>query len=313
MNRLDDDLFRYEVENSRITNIPCDSNKEDDSEQQMSHETDDDIKYDPSDVEFTEWLASKLLTTRGWIIIQIKYYGFTGLEEMMKLSSWTKNPLIHMEKMKLLKYLGSGLMCLTSRHLFGFKTYDDYKDDWIYEWNKKVPWVHEKPWADTGVWTEPTPVKHCYKPFNYKNGCSEWPTCSWRDDGYCNRGNLLGAYIVGNTLRMIDYNDESSNQGWRRWDNYEITNHDNEYENEHGDEKRHELCDDATQELPVCTIRRFEMIKYSFEQDKDYVAVKEGEYEDLMSTSKDECRAYQEIFCMMEEGWMELAAKKLTK
>ncbi|GJZ83248.1 uncharacterized mitochondrial protein-like protein [Tanacetum coccineum] len=95
---------------------------------------------------------------------------------------------------------------------------------------------------------------------------------------------------------MIDDNDESSNEGWRRWDNYEITNHDNEYKNEHGDEKRHELCDDATQEMPICTIRRFKMIKYLFGKNEEYVTVKEGEYEDLTSISEDACRAYQEIF-----------------
>ncbi|GKF83542.1 hypothetical protein Tco_0245198, partial [Tanacetum coccineum] len=49
---------------------------------------------------------------------------------------------------------------------------------------------------------------------------------------------------------------------------------------------------------------RFEMIKYSFEQDDEYVAVKEDEYDDLARTSDDACRAYQEIFCMMDEGWM---------
>ncbi|GKB24155.1 hypothetical protein Tco_0863556, partial [Tanacetum coccineum] len=30
------------------------------------------------------------------------------------------------------------------------------------------------------------------------------PTCSWRKDGYCNGGNLLGAYIVGNTFCFQD-------------------------------------------------------------------------------------------------------------
>ncbi|GKF28326.1 hypothetical protein Tco_0094668 [Tanacetum coccineum] len=57
-------------------------------------------------------------------------------------------------------------------------------------------------------------------------------------------------------------------------------------------------------ELSVCNVRRFEMIKYSFGQDEEYVAVKEDEYEDLTSTSKDACQAYQEIFRMMDEGWM---------
>ncbi|GJY48918.1 hypothetical protein Tco_0438874 [Tanacetum coccineum] len=51
LNRMENDLFTYEVE---VANILCDSNKDDDSEQRMSHETDDDMSYDPSDVAFTE-------------------------------------------------------------------------------------------------------------------------------------------------------------------------------------------------------------------------------------------------------------------
>ncbi|GKA29307.1 hypothetical protein Tco_0715552 [Tanacetum coccineum] len=225
-----------------------------------------------------------------------------------------------------------------------FKAYAEYKDDWIYEWKKNVPWVHEKPWTDAGVWTEPTLIVHCCKPFNYKNGCLEWPTCSWREDGYCNGGNLPGAYIVGNILRyqdlewydalkdselkeealrnkaimegLINEDVESNDEGWKSWDDFENTNGDRnewEYENEHEDDERHELCGNETHELPVCNIRRFEMIKYSFGQDEEYVVVKENEYEDLTSTSEDACRAYQEIFRMMEEGWMDLAAKKSTK
>ncbi|GKE92303.1 hypothetical protein Tco_1573398, partial [Tanacetum coccineum] len=48
---MDDDLFTYEV---KISNITYDSNKDDDSEQRMSHEADDDMGYDPSDVAFTK-------------------------------------------------------------------------------------------------------------------------------------------------------------------------------------------------------------------------------------------------------------------
>ncbi|GJY84101.1 hypothetical protein Tco_0497477 [Tanacetum coccineum] len=44
---MDDDLFTYEVE---VANILCDSNKDDDSEQRVSHEADDDMGYDPSDI-----------------------------------------------------------------------------------------------------------------------------------------------------------------------------------------------------------------------------------------------------------------------
>ncbi|GJU46530.1 hypothetical protein Tco_1203796 [Tanacetum coccineum] len=163
-----------------------------------------------------------------------------------------------------------------TKDIDGFKTYEEYKDDWIYEWNKDVPWVHENPWTDDGVWKEPTLVKHYCKPFNYKSGCSKWPTCSWKNDGYCNGGNLPGAYIVGNSLRyqdfkwykaledgkmkdkalrniaitkgIIDEDDESSNEGWRSWDDYEEANRDREereHENEHENEERRARCDDA--------------------------------------------------------------------
>ncbi|GKB98795.1 hypothetical protein Tco_0984932 [Tanacetum coccineum] len=49
---MNDDLFTYEIE---VANITCDSKIDDDSE----HEADDDMRYDPSNVAFTEWLGSK--------------------------------------------------------------------------------------------------------------------------------------------------------------------------------------------------------------------------------------------------------------
>nr|GEX87893.1 hypothetical protein [Tanacetum cinerariifolium] len=66
----------------------------------------------------------------------------------------------------------------------------------------------------------------------------------------------------------------------RRWQSYEITYHGHdeiEYENETHNE-RQELYE--AHELPMCNIRRFMMIKYSFRQDEKYVAVKEDEYND---------------------------------
>ncbi|GJT69800.1 hypothetical protein Tco_1029086 [Tanacetum coccineum] len=61
-----------------------------------------------------------------------------------------------------------------------------------------------KPWLDNGIWKEPKPVKHTCRPFNYKTRCSEWPTCSWREDNYCNGGNFPGAYHIGNSLYYQD-------------------------------------------------------------------------------------------------------------
>ncbi|GJX95438.1 hypothetical protein Tco_0351236 [Tanacetum coccineum] len=76
-----------------------------------------------------------------------------------------------------------------------------------------------------------------------------------------------------------------------------------EYENE-THEEGHELGGIKTREVPVCQIKRYKMIKYSFNDEEEYVAVKEDEYNDLTITSEEACRAYQEIFRMMDEGWM---------
>ncbi|GKA91680.1 hypothetical protein Tco_0813605 [Tanacetum coccineum] len=189
--------------------------------------------------------------------------------------------------------------------------------------------VDEKPWTDAGVWNKPTPVEHTCKPFNYKTGCSEWPTCSWKDDGYCNGGNLPESYIVENQLHYQDYDwyealedsalkdlalknkaimegfineddDVSRYEQMRRWNIY--TNYDDAYEINHGNNKREELCE--IHKPPVCNIRKYMMIKYSFNNDEEFVAVKEEEYDYLIIIKKEACQVYQEIFWIMDEGWV---------
>ncbi|GJS85805.1 hypothetical protein Tco_0752346 [Tanacetum coccineum] len=129
------------------------------------------------------------------------------------------------EKFKEFNYLLKIDPDVLTNDIEGFKTYDEYMDDWIYEWNENMPWDSEL-----------------------------------KEEALRNKAIMEG---------LINEDDESSNNGWRRWDGYEIADHDQEereYENEHEDEERCELFDDY--ELSVCTIRRFEMIKYSFGQDE---------------------------------------------
>ncbi|GJT18077.1 hypothetical protein Tco_0876783 [Tanacetum coccineum] len=156
---------------------------------------------------------------------------------------------------------------LLTKDIEGFKIYEEFKDDWIYKWNKDVPWVHEKPWMNYGAWNEPTLVTH------------------W---------NLPGAYIIGNSFHYKDLewyealkDIELKEEALRNKAIVEGLINDDVESNNEEDEEICELFDDATQELQVCTVRRFEMTKYSFRDDKEYVAVIEDEYDDLTSTSKD--------------------------
>ncbi|GJV72391.1 hypothetical protein Tco_1492386 [Tanacetum coccineum] len=100
-------------------------------------------------------------------------------------------------------------------------------------------------------------------------------------------------------IKEDDY--ESRYEQKRRWIIY--TNYDNAYKINHEDNEREELCEEA-HDLPVCNVRRYMMIKYSFNNDEKYVAIKEDEYDDLTITREEACRAYQEIFWIMDEGWM---------
>ncbi|GKB06431.1 hypothetical protein Tco_0834664 [Tanacetum coccineum] len=316
LSRIDNDLFTYDVE---VANIQCNSKMDDDSKDDV----DDDMGYDPSDVTFIEWLGSKIFnykTMDQYTMKALWIYWIRGDDEVELTDEESS------DDDEISKVVDPDLL---TKDIMGFKTYEDYKDDWIYEWNKDVPWVDEKPWTNTGVWTKPAQIKHTFKPFNYKTGCLEWPTCSWMDDGYCNRGNLPGTYIIGNQLHyqdlewyetLEDYelkdealrnkaikdgfinddDDESRCELKRRWNIY--TNYDDAYEINHEDNESKELCE--VHELPVCNVRKYMMIKYSFNNDEEYVAVKEDEYNDLTITRKEACQAYQEIFRIMDEGWM---------
>ncbi|GJR27417.1 VIER F-box protein 2 [Tanacetum coccineum] len=285
MSRMEDDLFTYEVEIAKATTIPCDLKKEYDSEQQMSHESDDDMEYDPSDVEFTEWLASKNFnykTMDHYTMNALWIYWGRGDDEVELTDKESFDSDDEDEVAKIFRI---------ETNVFDFETLTkNIKDDWIYEWNKDVPWVHERPWTENEVWKDQLQlniiVSHLIIKFVVQSG-------------------LPVAGKMMDMDEMIDEDDESSNEGWKRWDNFDITNRDNEEsENvmEHEEEERCKVFDDH--ERPICYIRRFEMIKYSLRDDEEYVAIKQNEYDDLMNTSKDAIYAYQEIFRMMDEGWM---------
>nr|GEU77907.1 C2 calcium/lipid-binding domain, CaLB [Tanacetum cinerariifolium] len=75
MKRMDDNLFTYEVEIPRLASIPCNLNKEDDSKQQIIDGSDVDMEYDPSNVEFTEWLA-------------LNFYNYKTMDQYTKNALW---------------------------------------------------------------------------------------------------------------------------------------------------------------------------------------------------------------------------------
>ncbi|GJV75116.1 hypothetical protein Tco_1506700 [Tanacetum coccineum] len=120
---------------------------------------------------------------------------------------------------------------LLTKDIMGFKTYEDDKDDWIYEWNENVPWVYDKPWLDNGIWKEPIPRKFAWCLLYYQD--LEWYEAledrELKDKALRNKAIMEG----------LISDDESSNDCWKRWKSHEIYYHDydeGEYENESHEE-----------------------------------------------------------------------------
>ncbi|GKC77457.1 hypothetical protein Tco_1128231, partial [Tanacetum coccineum] len=128
-----------------VANIPCDSNMDDDSE----HDADNVMRYDPSDVAFTECSLMKNLLT-----MKMKE-SFDNEDEVSEVLRIDANIFDYETPLCLafneFNYLLKVDPDLLIKDIMGFKTYEDYKDDWIYEWNKNVPWVYDKPWLDNGL------------------------------------------------------------------------------------------------------------------------------------------------------------------
>ncbi|GKD16839.1 hypothetical protein Tco_1205997 [Tanacetum coccineum] len=115
---MDDDLFTYEVE---VANIPCDSNKDDDSEQRVSHEADDDMGYDPSNIRGDDEVE---LTDEEF------YNNKDEVAEVFRIDTNIfdfETPMC--KAFKEYNYLLQIDPDLLTKDIEGFKTYEEYKDD----------------------------------------------------------------------------------------------------------------------------------------------------------------------------------------
>nr|GEY58788.1 hypothetical protein [Tanacetum cinerariifolium] len=95
-----------------------------------------------------------------------------------------------------------------------------------------------EPWSKNGVLYEI--CDHICEPFHFKSGKTNWPTYNLNENGFSKGGELPGM-------------EEQHKQG------------------------QCDLFNDLTQGPPVCKIRRFEMVKYSFGQKEEHVAIMEYE------------------------------------
>nr|GEV97366.1 UBN2 domain-containing protein [Tanacetum cinerariifolium] len=189
-------------------------------------------------------------------------------------------------------------------NLFNFDTTMTYTE---YQLNNPVTKDLEVSWLDDRM-----PYQlcdHICEPYRFKNERTKWPTCSSDIDGFCNGGELprmINTDEVAPFTRSESYGHEPYANIKTKWvhnpyleaNNIIGINYDtSDAQDNQGNKERK---DDPTLDPLVCKIRRFVMMKYSFNDDEEYITIKESEY---LNHSKDSLDAYQELLRLINKGW----------
>ncbi|GJY34422.1 hypothetical protein Tco_0418891 [Tanacetum coccineum] len=226
--------------------LPLDTTKYDKVDDDSEHEA-DDMGFDPSDIAFTELLGSKFFnfkTMNHYTIKALWIYWIRGDDE---IQTYLQRILWGLKPMMIIK---------TTESTNGIRMYHGLMR------NHGLTLEFGQNRGQSYIFASLSIIKLDYE------RCEALEDSELKDEALRNKAIMEGF--------IKDDDDESNYEQMRRWDIY--TNYDDTFKTNHDDNEREELCE--VHEPPVCTIQRFEMIKYSFGQGEEYVAIKEDEYDD---------------------------------
>ncbi|GJR99310.1 reverse transcriptase domain-containing protein [Tanacetum coccineum] len=132
------------------------------------HEADDDMGYDPSDVAFTKWLGSKFFNYKimdHYTMKALWIYWIKGDDEVELTGEESSDDMDEVAETYLLRTL----------------------------WDSRPRKITRMIRSMNGT--------RMYHGSMRSHGL----TLDWKNDGYCNGGNLPGTYIIGNQLHYQDY------------------------------------------------------------------------------------------------------------
>nr|GEU58946.1 C2 calcium/lipid-binding domain, CaLB [Tanacetum cinerariifolium] len=233
------------------------------------------IEYDPSGVYFSEWLALNFSNHK----MMDRYtknvlwdYWIRGDDEEVITDDELSNP----GDGDLIEETEIDVDVLTNDNL-GFNSNGEYKDAWIYEWNKDVPWVANIPWLDYGPWMELSDdIEHVCKPFRFKNGHAKiFNDHAGTNNDYETQENK--GFFDEHKLIRDDDDDIGDLEDYliQKDPPYYV----NEEEEERSKKRRCKLHRIPYGKPPTCKSKKFKVVKYSVRPTKKYVIIKEYEYD----------------------------------
>ncbi|GKB24161.1 C2 calcium/lipid-binding domain-containing protein CaLB [Tanacetum coccineum] len=153
------------------------------------------MEYDPSNLVFAKWLPSKVynhLDIDWYTKNTLWIYLARGDDEVEPSDEESSDPddenLIDKDEVAKIFRIETNNIRMTG-YMSRKKTYHGYMKN-----HRQKMKYGRNPLLLNIV------VSHSYS----RVDILKWPTCSWKDDGYCNGGNLPGAFKVGNTLGYQD-------------------------------------------------------------------------------------------------------------
>ncbi|GJU99291.1 hypothetical protein Tco_1328562 [Tanacetum coccineum] len=241
----------------------------------------DEVSWDQHDNEFGNWLASKF-----------ENYMNMDRDTMIETNIFDyESPVC--KAFNEFNYIFQIDPDVLTKDILEFKTYEDYKDDWIYEWNDKVPWVNEKHWKLDGVWKETI--------------CDQGDATNIEPDVNYNTCLDIARLFNDHTTKNEEKDVQDGNEEIKDLDDY-LVRGDAQFNKD--DERRCKLLGIPYAKPSACKTERFEVVKYSFGPSEKYVAIKECGYYDWTTSEENVCHAYQDIFHKMDEGWFMTRAEK---
>nr|GEU28698.1 putative reverse transcriptase domain-containing protein [Tanacetum cinerariifolium] len=256
------------------------------------YKRDHDLEYDLSNKVFAEWGDDKVVLTDYEDSIP-KEHNIDDEAELDTILGIDLD-LFHYETPLCKAFNEFNYLLKIEVDLFTYdvprlKVFD--KDEWMDWKNLGIPWVEEKSWTNLEARFNNT--IHIWQPFHFHNGKTKWPTCNSDTDRFCNGGELTG--IDNNKATTEDLGSNPQNNTGN------IYNEAPHKENASNDDVN--PIDLNQERPPLCTIRRFEIIKYFFGPAEQFMGIKEQECDGEGRIEEDTCKAYQDIFRKMDEGW----------
>ncbi|GKF05734.1 hypothetical protein Tco_0036402 [Tanacetum coccineum] len=164
-------------------------------------------------------------------------------------------------------------------------------------------------WLDYGTWKEPNDdISHKYKPFQFKSGHIQWPSCNSNEDGYFNRGNFL------RIIQVVDQELFDRDEPMQDNDDDDIMDLEDYFirqdacyfvdeEEERFKKRKSILLGMPYEKPPTFKSKKFKVTKYSLGPEEEYVTIKEYEYDIWLRTEENVSHVYENKFRKKDEGW----------